>query len=317
MRRLERAYALIGIVFYEQGIIQALRAARGAEALKPGSSDIVSTVSQLAILSRAAASWRHGARAYRPLVRPMLPYVGIVALCFASTLWSDNPWRRCAAPPPWRAACCSDLSQAHARAARRRRAGRAVRRVPRRCSRSRCSSPCRPSGGKPRSATRTPCAACSRRRTRWRNACCSGSPAIASACWTRAAGRHAGALAMLLLCIALGRSATSLGIAALVLLATAFMATRHAAPHAAAAVPRRRMGGAWRSCVGVVAPELLFAALRAGRLAHRPRPALARGDPRHRAAPALRPRLCRVLERGLAGRAVSLAAGGLARAGLA
>ena len=44
------AYAFVGIVYYEQGIIQALRAARGAEALKPGSSDIVSSVVQLAIL---------------------------------------------------------------------------------------------------------------------------------------------------------------------------------------------------------------------------------------------------------------------------
>ena len=92
MGRLEQAYAFVGVIYYEQGIIQALRAARGAEALKPGSSDIVSTVSQLAILAVllciVAARWR----SYGPVLRPMLPYIVIVALCFVSAAWSDNPF---------------------------------------------------------------------------------------------------------------------------------------------------------------------------------------------------------------------------------
>lgn len=89
--RLERAYAYVGVVYYEQGIIQALRAAQGQERLRPGGSDAVSTVVQLLILfvllAILAARWRH----YAPLLRHLLPYVAIVSLCLASVLWSDNP----------------------------------------------------------------------------------------------------------------------------------------------------------------------------------------------------------------------------------
>lgn len=71
---------------------------------------------------------------------------------------------------------------------------------------------------------------------------------------------HAVAVGVLLLCIALGRSATSLGIAALVLLATGFMAT--------GTRPRLRLllwfGAGWGALaamvLGAVAPELLMAA---------------------------------------------------------
>ena len=89
--RIERAYAYVGIVYYEQGIIQALRAAQGQERLRPGGSDAVSTVTQLLILfvllAILAARWR----SYTPLLRHLLPYIAIVSLCLASVLWSDNP----------------------------------------------------------------------------------------------------------------------------------------------------------------------------------------------------------------------------------
>ncbi len=90
-RWLEHAYAYLGIVYYEQGIIQALRAAQGEERLRPGGSDAVSTVTQLLILfvllAILAARWRR----YAPLLRHLLLYVAIVVLCLASVLWSDNP----------------------------------------------------------------------------------------------------------------------------------------------------------------------------------------------------------------------------------
>ena len=89
--RLERAYAYLGVVYYEQGIIQALRTARGEAGLRPGGSDIVSTVTQLLILvvllAILAARWRN----YAPLLRHLSPYGAIVALCLLSVLWSDNP----------------------------------------------------------------------------------------------------------------------------------------------------------------------------------------------------------------------------------
>jgi O-antigen ligase len=91
LARLELCYAYVGVIFYEQGIIQAWRTARGAEPLRPGASDIGSSVTQLMILlvllMILAARWR----SYTPLLRPMLPYLSIVLLCVASTAWSDNP----------------------------------------------------------------------------------------------------------------------------------------------------------------------------------------------------------------------------------
>jgi O-antigen ligase len=73
--------------------------------------------------------------------------------------------------------------------------------------------------------------------------------------------RHLAALALLLLCIALGRSATSLAVAALVLFATAWLGTvRH---------PRSRLvlafGALWTTLavvtIGLIGPELVFHAV--------------------------------------------------------
>ena len=87
----ERAYAYVGVVYYEQGIIQALRAARGEDGLRPGGSDIVSTVTQLLILAVLLAILATQWRRSLPLLRHLLPYIAIVALCMLSVLWSDNP----------------------------------------------------------------------------------------------------------------------------------------------------------------------------------------------------------------------------------
>ena len=90
--RLERAYAVTGIVYYEQGIIAALRTARGVEAVKPGASDVVSTIAQLGILSVLVVivTWR--GRDYARLLAILQPYLVIIGLCFVSVFWSDNPW---------------------------------------------------------------------------------------------------------------------------------------------------------------------------------------------------------------------------------
>jgi exopolysaccharide production protein ExoQ len=91
MGRLERAYAVVGIVYYDQGIILALRSARGAEALKPGSSDIMSTIVQFAILATLLVILLVRRRVYMPIFRHVAPYLVILALSFVSVLWSDNP----------------------------------------------------------------------------------------------------------------------------------------------------------------------------------------------------------------------------------
>jgi O-antigen ligase len=88
---LEDWYAYVGVVYYEQGIIQSLRAARGEEALRPGSSDIVSSATQLGILVVLITIMTVRWRQFAPLVRHMGPYVAIILLCIASAAWSDNP----------------------------------------------------------------------------------------------------------------------------------------------------------------------------------------------------------------------------------
>ena len=89
--RLERCYAYLGIVYYEQGILQAIRAARGEEGLRPGGSDIVSSLTQLGIVVVLLVILGKRWDRYRPLMRHLAPYLAIIVLCMASTLWSDHP----------------------------------------------------------------------------------------------------------------------------------------------------------------------------------------------------------------------------------
>ena len=122
--------------------------------------------------------------------------------------------------------------------------------------------------------------------------------------------RHIAALLVLLLCIVLGRSATSLGLAALV------RACRRAdgGPAAAQAGARAQVcrpladAGDRRTCVGSAGADLAHARPRC--VADGAGPALAAGADRHRRASAVRPRLCRVLERRFPRGAISLAARG-------
>ncbi len=261
MGRLENAYALVGIIFYEQGIIQALRAARGTEALKPGSSDIVSTLAQLGILSVLLCILAARRQGFVPLIRPMLPYAAILLLCFLSTTWSDNPFvtlRRSTTL----ASCvlfgtylCHTLGLRGAIA----KAGQCAvflgvlsilvfAAVP---SIGRETALGYENAMRGVFSQKNPMAECM-------------LLGISIYCfrlldegWRLT---HAAAIGLLLLCIVLGRSATSFGIAALVLLATGFMATRHQ--------PRLRFalcfGTGWVAlcvvAVALVAPELLMAA---------------------------------------------------------
>ncbi len=261
MGRWERAYAFTGVVFYEQGIIQALRAARGAEALKPGSSDIVSTVSQLAILLALLCILASRRREYAALLQPMLPYVAIVALCFASAAWSDNPMVTLRRSTTLASCVLFGTYLTHTLGLRGAVA------MTGRCALflgllSVAVFVAVPSIGRETAlgyenamrgvfSQKNPMAECM----------LLGATCYCYRLLDEGFGlAHAGALAMLLLCIALARSATSLGIAMLVLLATCFMATRNR--------PRLRLlvcfGAAWVALavltIAAVAPELLMAA---------------------------------------------------------
>ncbi len=261
MGRVERLYACFGIIFYEQGIIQALRAARGAEALKPGSSDVVSTVTQLAILAVLLCILMVRRRHYARLLRPMLPYAVILALCFVSTVWSDNPLITLRRSTTLASCVLFGMYLSHTFGLRGAVA------MAGRCAvflgvLSIAVFVAAPSIGRETAlgyenamrgvfSQKNPMAECM---------------LLGVGCYCfRLLDEgvrlcHLACLALLLLCIVLSRSATSFGIAALVLLTTGFMATRH--------WPRLRLtlcfGASWAvlavATIAIVAPDLLMAA---------------------------------------------------------
>ena len=260
MRWLERGYAFVGVVYYEQGIIQALRAARGAEALKPGSSDIVSTVSQFAILAILLCILVVRRKQYLPVLRHLAPFAAIILLCFASTAWSDNPL-----PTLRRATSLAScvlfgmyLTRTYGLRGAIALAGDtavflgvlsiavfvAVPKIGRETALG------YEHAMRGVFSQKNPMAECM---------------LLGASCYCfrildeGLRLRHAACLLVLLLCIALARSATSLGIAALMLLATGFMATWGR--------PRLRLvlcfGTAWAALavvvLGAVAPDLAMA----------------------------------------------------------
>ena len=261
MGAVERLYACLGIIFYEQGIIQALRAARGAEALKPGSSDVVSTVTQLTILAVLLCILAVRRHTYARLLRPMLPYAVILALCFVSTAWSDNPLITLRRSTTLASCVLFGMYLSHTLGLRGAVA------MAGRCAvflglLSIAVFVAAPSVGRETAlgyenamrgvfSQKNPMAECM-------------LLGVGCYCFRLLDEgrhlRHLACLALLLLCIVLGRSATSLGIATLVLLATGFMATRN--------WPRLQLAlgfcVSWAVLVGAVialiAPELLMAA---------------------------------------------------------
>ncbi len=88
---LATCYGYFGIVYYQQGLIPALHAARSADQIRPGETDILSTISQFAILVVTTSIWVLRGKRLVPLLRHLGPYIAILLLSLASVLWSDNP----------------------------------------------------------------------------------------------------------------------------------------------------------------------------------------------------------------------------------
>jgi O-antigen ligase len=263
VRRLaERGYAALGVIYYEQGIIQALRAARGADALKPGSSDIVSTVTQLAILVVLLVILTVRHRRFRPLLRPLLPALVIVLLCIASTAWSDNPVQTLRRSMTLGGCTLfgTYLLMTFGMRGAVTLAGQCAVFLG---GLSLLTFIAVPSIGRETAlgyeramrgvfSQKNPMAECM----------LLGLTCFCYRLLTEGIRlRHLAALALLLLCIALGRSATSLAVAALVLFATAWLGTaRH---------PRSRLvlafGALWTTLavvtIGLIGPELVFHAV--------------------------------------------------------
>ena len=88
---LERGYCYFGIIYYQQGLIAALQGANGIEQAKSGEVDIFKSSSQFLILVIVIAIWIRRSSSFIPLLRHLMPYIVILLLSFASVLWSDNP----------------------------------------------------------------------------------------------------------------------------------------------------------------------------------------------------------------------------------
>ncbi len=84
-------YATLGMVLYQDGLTSALRLLRGAPPLEPGQSEISNTIGQLILLCGLVIFLWGYRNMLRRAVRPLLPIIALIALCFVSALWSDFP----------------------------------------------------------------------------------------------------------------------------------------------------------------------------------------------------------------------------------
>ena len=260
MRRLEHVYAFVGLVYYEQGIIQALRAARGADALKPGEADPVSSITQVVILAILLLILLVRRRDYLPLGRHVAPFCVVLLLALASVCWSDNPL------PTIRRATSLASCVLFGLYLGRTYGLRGAIAMAGRCAvflgvLSVAAFVAVPKVGRETAlgyenamrgvfSQKNPMAECM-------------LLGVSCYCYRLldegAKLKHLAALLLLLVCIALGRSATSLGIAVLVLMATCFMAT--------GTWPRLRLmlcfGVGWAVLavvmLAIVAPDMMMA----------------------------------------------------------
>jgi len=87
----DTCFAYFGLVLYGGAIVTPLRDLRGAGPQQIGESEPVMAVSQFLILGIlvcvVAGRWRR----IMPLLRYMTPYFFIIGLCFASSVWSEYP----------------------------------------------------------------------------------------------------------------------------------------------------------------------------------------------------------------------------------
>jgi exopolysaccharide production protein ExoQ len=87
--RFQRAYVMFAIMVYEGAFTSTLRFMRGGGHLLPGETDITSTIFQTIILSVLFWMWWLRRRSLLPVMRDISPYLMILLLCTLSALWSD------------------------------------------------------------------------------------------------------------------------------------------------------------------------------------------------------------------------------------
>jgi O-antigen ligase len=87
--KFQRVYAVFAIMIYEGAFTSSLRYLRGGGQLLPGETDVVSTVFQAIILSVLCWMWWLRRRYLIQVMRGIFPYLLILLLCAISALWSD------------------------------------------------------------------------------------------------------------------------------------------------------------------------------------------------------------------------------------
>lgn len=91
-RRFEYFYAMFAIMIYEGALTQSFRYYRGEDRLLAGETEITATVAQAIILSLLVLLLWVKRRRFIQALRDMVPYMIILSLCAISTVWSDYPF---------------------------------------------------------------------------------------------------------------------------------------------------------------------------------------------------------------------------------
>lgn len=91
LRLWQQAFIMFGFGILSGAITPALRYARGEEQLIPGETDIGNTISQIIILGGVVIYFARNRHVIVDNLRALMPYIVIMALCLASTVWSQFP----------------------------------------------------------------------------------------------------------------------------------------------------------------------------------------------------------------------------------
>lgn len=92
LTRLRDVFIFMAFAIYSGALMPSLRNLRNAPHLQAGETDPFGTISQAVILAVVSIYLLRNWQRVREATRPMTPYLVIVALCAASSLWSDYPF---------------------------------------------------------------------------------------------------------------------------------------------------------------------------------------------------------------------------------
>lgn len=92
LTRLRDVFIFMAFAIYSGALMPSLRNLRGAPHLQAGETDPFGTIAQVVILAVVSIYLLRNWQRVREATRPMALYLVIIALCAASSLWSDYPY---------------------------------------------------------------------------------------------------------------------------------------------------------------------------------------------------------------------------------